>query len=531
MSTKILDRDKVLELIKTYRPQLVYNKAGGGIASVNFNCPFHNDTNPSFTLQIGASKGSCHACKTKASLQELIAAFEQISQEQAKKIVDKCLRQVTRPEAALNKAKAIDVSMTQIQEWHNALGTELKLQALIKRWGWTPELCLNYLIGVSEGRLTIPMMEQDVLVGLKYYAPGTKGVKYMNHPGSAPCCWPLGNLVHDTVILVEGEKDCLTMLAAGFNAVTFTTGAGSCPGNYIRYFAGKEVYIIYDIDEAGRKGAVTVANILNFAARKIHIVELPLEGIPKGDLTDAYMQDPENFVDYVNELMKNTDVYQAPAAINRVTVPTEVFPTYLEDLDANKLFYKRVNMKVRVISNTYNETTIVPKDVELTCNRDYRDHICQACPAFYKPDGMHFHVKPEYPELLNMIGNNIKVQRAAIAGMTGVPTACTQFKINQKSHQAVYPIVIIPAIEANKKKHSYAMIEAWALDIPAKENEDYDAEGVVLANPDTQRRELVCYRLTKDVASLDDFELSPEKAERLKVFQCRNQLLKALQTS
>lgn len=530
MATKILDWDKVVELLRKYRPSLEFVKVGGGSNGIKFLCPYHSDTNPSYTFSVERNAGKCFACGNQSRLDQLIATFEQSSAESTKKIVDDCYKRVVAS-AASRKVSTVDISIAQIQLWHTALKTDLTLQKLFSKWGWTQDIMDHYLLGCSEGRLSIPMFEGDDLVSLKYYSPGAQSMKYQNAPGSAPCCWPLENLTRETVFLVEGEKDCITMLAAGFNAVTFTTGAGSIPGDYIRHFAGKTVYIIYDVDEAGRNGAVKAANVLNFAARKIFIVDLPITGIAKGDLTDLYQQDPTNFTEYIDTLCENTDEYQAPAAISRVTVPTEVVRTYLEDIVRLRLFYRRVNMKIRVVNNAQHETTIVPKDVEITCNKDFKNQICQACPAFFKREGVSLHVKPEYPELMSMVGNNAKVQRTAIQSMTGVGEGCTKFKVDQKTHQALYPIVIIPAIEANKKYHNYSMFTAWALDVPSKENEDYDVEGVVLASPETQKLELILYRMDKDEASLDSFELTEEMVKRLELFKCTPPPLERLPTN
>lgn len=530
MATRVLAWDKVVELLRRYRPSLEIVKVGGGSNGIQLLCPFHTDTKPSFVFHLNKGRGQCYSCKKNANFEELVAALEQGNPADANKIASACYHKVTAP-AGPRKVSRIDVSTAQLELWHTELVTDTKLQVLMKRWGWSGEVIDRYQLGSSEGKLVIPMFEGDDLVGLKYYAPGSTTIKYQNSPGSAQCCWPLENLKDDVVYLVEGEKDCLTMLSAGFNAVTFTAGAGAVPKDYIRYFAGKTVYIIYDLDEAGRKGAVNVANTLNHASKKIFIVDLPLDGIPKGDLTDAYVNAPEDFVEYIDNLCAHTDEYQAPAAVSRVTVPVEVVRTYLEDIVPHKLFYRRVNMKVRLISNSQHETTIVPKDVLLTCNRDFKEGLCQQCPAYFKTEGLNLHVKPEYPELMSMVGNNLKVQRAAIQSMTGVIETCPKFKIEQKSHQALYPVVVIPAIEADKKSHTYGMVEAWALDIPSQENEDYDVEGVVLANPETQHMELILYRMTKDAASIDSFELTDDMIERLKVFQCADHHSKTLATN
>lgn len=519
MATKILDQDKVLELFRRYRPGLALEKAAGGGNNIRFLCPFHSDTNPSFVFSPSKGTGYCYACKGGGSFDKIISLFEHSSEEAVADIIESCKRLV-KHEPAKARVKNIDISLAQIEEWNKNLATHMTLGILVKKWGWTDDILNKYLLGESDNRLTIPMFEGENIVGLKYYSPGHRTMKYQSADGSVQCCWPLESMQHEEVYLVEGEKDCLTMLSAGFNAVTFTAGAGGIAKDYIRYFAGKTVYIIYDIDEIGRKGAVTVANVLSCATRKVFIVELPLEGIPKGDLTDAYMQDPPNFKEYIDFLVKNTTEYQPPAAVNRIDIPSEVVKTYLEDIVTNKLFYRRVNMKVRVVSNTQHETIVVPKDVLLNCNRDYKDALCQQCPLYYKKEGISLHVKPHYPEIMSMVGNNLKVVRAAIQSMTDVVEGCPKFKIDHKAHQALYPIVIIPAIEADKKHHSYKMFEAWALNIPSQENEDYDAEGVVLANPETQHLELIIYRMDKDEESIDAFKLTDQMVKDLEVFQC-----------
>lgn len=518
MATKILDTDKVRELLLKYRPGLIVDKPSGGITTFRILCPFHRDTNPSFVYRPTTGYGTCESCKTNVTFSKLIASLENTTEDRIDAILESCKKTVKNDPTKV-KVKTIDIAEAQLTVWNTVLYTDMKLLLAIRRWGWTDQVINGLMLGSSDGRLTIPMIEREDLIGLKYYSPGAKKMKYQNVDGSSTCCWPFANLEKEVIYLVEGEKDCITMISAGFNTVTFTGGAGGIPKNYIRYFAGKTVYIIYDIDEAGRKGAVEVAKVLNFATKSIYIVELPLEGIPKGDLTDMYVQSPLDFANRITYLCENTTRYEAPAAACRVTVPSDVFKTYLEDMVDRKLFYKRVNMKVRVVGRAYHETVIVPRDVTLTCNKDYKDHLCQQCPMFYATEGISLHVKPEYPELMSMVGNNNKIQRAAIQSMTEVIEGCPKFKVEQHVHQALYRVTLIPAIEADKKSHSYQMVDAWVLDTPSKDNLDYDIEGVILANPMTQKMELVVYIMKEDLTSIDSFELTEDMIRRLEVFQ------------
>jgi hypothetical protein len=65
------------------------------------------------------------------------------------------------------------------------------------------------------------------------------------------------------------------------------------------------------------------------------------------------------------------------------------------------------------------------------------------------------------------------------------------------------------------------MVGAWAIDVPAKENDDYAVEAVVLSNPESQKMEIVCYKMIKDEESLDEYELPEEMINRLRIFQVK----------
>lgn len=60
----------------------------------------------------------------------------------------------------------------------------------------------------------------------------------------------------NTVIICEGEMDALRLESAGYLAVTSTGGAGTFREEWLSLLAGKELYICYDNDEAGLKGAI-----------------------------------------------------------------------------------------------------------------------------------------------------------------------------------------------------------------------------------------------------------------------------------
>jgi putative DNA primase/helicase len=92
-------------------------------------------------------------------------------------------------------------------------------------------------------------------------------------------------LAAQDVLIVEGEKDVDRLVAEGFTATTSSSGAGKWRPEYGTYFADKNVTIIPDNDDAGRKHAEEVRASLAGVARKVRVLELP--GLaPKGDVSD-----------------------------------------------------------------------------------------------------------------------------------------------------------------------------------------------------------------------------------------------------
>ena len=87
------------------------------------------------------------------------------------------------------------------------------------------------------------------------------------------------------VWIVEGEKDADNLNATGAIATTVPMGAGKWKKHYGEWFRGRDVRIIPDNDEAGRKGAMLIATALVGVARSVGLVTLPIDG--KGsDVTD-----------------------------------------------------------------------------------------------------------------------------------------------------------------------------------------------------------------------------------------------------
>jgi len=88
-----------------------------------------------------------------------------------------------------------------------------------------------------------------------------------------------------SIFIVEGEKDADNLWKIGIPATCNPMGAGKWREEWSKFFEGKEVFILPDLDEPGRKHAVDVSKKLYSHALRIKIIELPKKAHVK-DVSD-----------------------------------------------------------------------------------------------------------------------------------------------------------------------------------------------------------------------------------------------------
>ena len=107
-----------------------------------------------------------------------------------------------------------------------------------------------------------------------------------NLNGITPVIYRLPEVIlNERVFVVEGEKDSDNLAAIGLCATSSPMGAGKWKAHYNEYLRDKDVVIIPDNDEPGRKHAKSIAEGLQGVAAIVKILQLP--GLPdKGDVSD-----------------------------------------------------------------------------------------------------------------------------------------------------------------------------------------------------------------------------------------------------
>lgn len=115
-----------------------------------------------------------------------------------------------------------------------------------------------------------------------------------------------------TVYIVEGEKDANRLHEEGLLATTNPGGAGKWGKQYVTSLQDRDVVILPDNDEPGRKHARQVARSLARVARSIKIVELP--DLPeKGDVSDWL--DAGHKIEELRSIVERSPLWEPPGRI------------------------------------------------------------------------------------------------------------------------------------------------------------------------------------------------------------------------
>jgi putative DNA primase/helicase len=134
----------------------------------------------------------------------------------------------------------------------------------------------------GERRIAIPVRdEMGKLRNIRLYRPGADTSKVVSWGRGYGCArlWPLQlnePVYADQILwLCEGEPDVICAVSQGLEAVTVTTGAGTWRPGFNARFAGRDVAIAYDADQAGWKGALKVAKHLTGVAGRVRVLRWP----------------------------------------------------------------------------------------------------------------------------------------------------------------------------------------------------------------------------------------------------------------
>ncbi len=391
---------------------------------------------------------------------------------------------------------------------------------LVQECKWTADTIKEFEIGwsVEEQAYWVPVKVNLEIVNIRKYRPHGK-MKWCSVTDFGDArLFPVDNLQGDSIYIMEGEKDCILACQLGLNAVAPTCGCGTFKSEWKTHFVDKDVVICYDVDAAGRDGALKVYSVIGHVARSVKIVELPLEEPLNADFTDYIAQG--NSIQDFHALVQQTQ-YMEPESDAPVDIPDEIHEASLDTVDENMLFYKRSKLRVRIIgadSSPY----IVPRTIEVKCNKD-NGKTCFGCRVGDKNGKDSAILNEKTPRILDMIECKAQDKVGIIRDIFQIP-ACRKFKVKERDHQAIHRMSVIPAIDEidydSASNQKYVERELYFIGESLTANLDYEVEALAIPSPKDQSLVHLGYKVKAADSSIEEFKMTVELQEKLGIFQC-----------
>ena len=235
-------------------------------------------------FNIDTGQYQCKKCDAKGNLITLKKHFGEIATNEPKDSSKRNIRTVTP---------------TMVEKLHESLPVEI-IEYLHTR-GISDEIIKSHKIGYAHQYgtywIAIPIKNID---GNYSFFKLRQDPKY----GNKKITWPSGSadmnieaqiydwesllMASGRVLIAEGEMDAMLMKSKGIPCITGTHGAGTIKDIWMEHFKPEiEYFICYDNDEAGKTGALKMAEkLFKNGCKNIFIIHLPEEVGEKGDLED-----------------------------------------------------------------------------------------------------------------------------------------------------------------------------------------------------------------------------------------------------
>lgn len=205
------------------------------------------------------------------------------------------------PSRKKSKNKPLKLTKTVVKQCHSALPQNIR--EYLNGRGITDEYVDKHKLGwgyfYKAYWITIPVKDAEgeyLYLKLRQNPTAKKEPKYLFHPNDTESV--LFGLEHlkdnnDYVVICEGELDCILLNSHGIPSITSTAGVGTFKDEWVECMNGlKSIYICFDKDEAGVKGAEELILRLKdqLPNKTIYNIILPERMIDGKDITDYFVR-------------------------------------------------------------------------------------------------------------------------------------------------------------------------------------------------------------------------------------------------
>jgi 5S rRNA maturation endonuclease (ribonuclease M5) len=474
----------------------------------DMRCPLHDDKKRSARVNFDKGVWKCFAGCGHGSLTGLLKRLGSSPQAD--------------PQPKTKQSKAPAVTQEQVDRWHlNLINDEHATEYLWSERGISEQIITEYLLGFDRASqaFTIPVyLQNGDLFNVRKYRPNAPSDRKIwwaskKEPGITVPLYP-EHVLEDTdwVVITEGEMDALIANQFDFPAVSGTAGAGTWHVEWSERFKDKRVFIVYDRDSPGERGAKMVAEHLEPFASAIWIVKIPIR--KKGaDVTDYFVKYPHSHEDF-NELLRKSRPFQKRIADPMNEEERKV--SVMESFDSQNIGHAQ-GMDVLILGKT-KEMYALPKVVTSVCTMDAGPR-CKFCPMLGRRGKHNYEISPSSQTILTMMDSSISVRNEALRQHVGA-VKCDRIQHEVKSHQTIEQLFVRPSWD----EHSGDFTPRKIISVGKHNTMPSQVVHVVgTTHPDPKRQvnEFMAWEVREAENAIDEFRVTPDIVKSLRQFRPR----------
>lgn len=545
------------KILSALPPRVFYEKLLGTVlpqenerGDVFINCPFHEknvgkpDDKASMSVSLLPDRAGvyhCFGCGASGTLVQFFQTFHNLEDEPLRTVITKLIETFDLDHELLEREL---VDEKTIIKWMNDLHSTEEGARLLTHLVEARQLSLDVIsqmrLGLHHnGRLAIPVFDADgAVVNVRQWLPEYKrktdsdtrhkmiGIAGVNFPR----LYPYSALRGTELILCEGELDCLALRSLGFNAVTNCAAIDKWPKTWYRYFADKDIIILFDSDQPGIDAADKLLVDLAEVAKHIKVVHLKSEADKTGfDVTDFISKlEPEGASTALRALFDETPWFYFKSEHRDNYLRVNLFSA------ANaEVINKKIELKAKIASKDA-EPFAVPHTVTLRCDAEKPSKKCPGCPqTLFDSDEVTRTVELDSDLVLGLLSSG-KQQHAVLNRW--FQTNCSMHRFDITKYSNVETLKLIPEVDLSADAYEHVVRSCVYCGYGLRMNQTYIFRGRTVIDPDTQRVVHVFNEATPadslqtatsphDVVAIDGVEAP--MCEHLKRFRPRkNQLIR-----
>lgn len=341
--------DEIINYEEEYKKYLSNTKKNK--ESLIANCPFHNDNNPSFSIDLKKGMFHCFGCNEQGNLFKFISKIENISTGEAyKNICEKYNIEYT-VESKIESEKYDD--SYDLDRY--SLNTGLLKPYLEKTWQ----------ISNMKKVIKIPYMNEEGKIVSNRFRGINKKFRWAKNSTIIPYGLQLlsKHKDKDYIILVEGESDTQSLAIAGL-PVLGIPGAQTFKSTWIKYLKGKKVYIHHENDIGGNVFKDTICRTLGEFKYKNKVYEFSCSDYDVKDPNDLFKKcvnlkdkisviEITDFKNQISSLLEKVIELNLEVEIQKASVPIAGMPNVLippdYELSKDGVIFKDANGNIEII--------------------------------------------------------------------------------------------------------------------------------------------------------------------------------------